>query len=218
VRTRPAAGGGIVVEVAVDRLPGWVNRFAGRNDGLTAIEATTDAVLLRAADGTTAQLAVPFPPMRVGEREPLEALLSHLGGLGAVGIVAVRAGAHSVGVARDRVVLASRTDRAHLQGRTAAGGWSQQRFARRRGNQRRASLDDAARDAADVLLPVVGTLDALVAAGDAAALDAVLADPRLKRLAALPRRTFGDIAEPRRAVIDELAVRLYDVEVTVRDR
>ena len=67
-----------------------------------------------------------------------------------------------------------------------------------------------------MLLPVVGTLDALVAAGDAAALDTVLADPRLKRLAALPRRTFGDIAEPRRAVIDELAVRLYDVEITVR--
>ncbi|MGW0243639.1 Vms1/Ankzf1 family peptidyl-tRNA hydrolase, partial [Micromonospora chalcea] len=31
-----------------------------------------------------------------------------------------------------------------VQGRTAAGGWSQQRFARRRDNQAKAALGDAA--------------------------------------------------------------------------
>ena len=74
----------------------------------------------------------------------MEALLDHLAGLGALGLILVRGGAHSVGVARDGVVLSSSTDRAYLQGRTAAGGWSQQRFARRRGNQRTASYDSAA--------------------------------------------------------------------------
>ena len=130
----------------------------------------------------------------------MEALISHLDGLGAVGLVAVRAGAHSVGVARHRMVLVV-PDRP----RTSAGTHGRRRLVAAAlrpapGNQRRASLDDAARDIAEVLLPVVGTLDALVAAGDAAALDTVLADPRLNRLAALPRRTFGDIAEPRRVV------------------
>ena len=153
-----------------------------------------------------------------GEREPVEALLSHLSGIGAVGIVAVRAGAHSVGIARASAVVSSKTDRAYLQGRTAAGGWSQQRFARRRGNQRAASLDDAAADAARVLLPSVHLLDALVLAGDAGALRTVLSDRRLAPLTALPRRTFGDIPEPRRSVLDDLAERTTVIEVTVRER
>ena len=92
--------------------------------------------------------------MARGDREPLEALLDHLATLGALGIVLVRGGAHSVGVAATGIVLSSSTDRAYLQGRTAAGGWSQQRFARRRGNQRTASLDSAADTVARVLLPV----------------------------------------------------------------
>ena len=41
-KRRTVAGGGVAVEVAPDRLVGWVNRFAGRNDGLAAV--TTDGV------------------------------------------------------------------------------------------------------------------------------------------------------------------------------
>jgi len=154
--------------------------------------------------------------MRAGSREPLEALISHLAGLGAVGIVAVRAGAHSVGVARDRVVLASRTDRAHLQGRTAAGGWSQQRFARRRGNQRAASYESAASTVARMLVPLATSLRGLVLGGDRSGLADVLADSRLSVLSGLPRRVFADIAEPRRTVLDEIAARSLMVEITIR--
>ncbi|MEO5833404.1 MAG: acVLRF1 family peptidyl-tRNA hydrolase [Nakamurella sp.] len=216
-RTRHAAGGGITVEVPLDRLPGWVNRFSGRNDGLRSIAADGAQVVLTAGDGTTATCAVPFPPMAAGEREPLEALISHLAGIGAVGIVAVRAGAHSVGIARHGVVVSSKTDRAYVQGRTAAGGWSQQRYARRRGNQLTASLGDAADAANRVLVPSASVLDALVLAGDASALRTVMADKRLAVLAGLPRRTFGDIPEPRRTILDDLAERMTVVEVTVRD-
>ncbi|AZI58055.1 hypothetical protein EH165_07770 [Nakamurella antarctica] len=216
-RTRSAPGGGTVVEVSADRLPGWVNRFAGRNGGVANITAKEHLVLLTASDGTTAEIAVPFPPMRLADREGVEALLDHLAGLGGVGIIAVRAGAHSIGVAKAGVVVSSKTDRAYLQGRTAAGGWSQQRFARRRGNQLTTSLADAARDAAKVLIPVVAQLDALVVAGDAKALSVVLADTRLQPLLALPRRVFGDIPEPRRTVIDDLAERIFDVEITIRN-
>jgi hypothetical protein len=217
VRSRPAAGGGVVVEVPADRIAGWVNRFSGRNNGLRAVDGGPDGVRLVAADGTTADLAVPFPPMSLGEREPLEALIAHLGGIGAVGIVAVRAGAHSVGIARAGVVVSSKTDRAYVQGRTAAGGWSQQRYARRRGNQLTASLADAADAAARVLVPSAHLLDALVLAGDAAALRTVLADRRLGALAALPRREFRDVPEPRRSLLDDLAERTTVVEITVRE-
>jgi hypothetical protein len=213
---RAAAGGGVVVEVAADRLAGWVNRFGGRNDGLTSVAADGTRLTITGGDGTVAVVDVPFGPMTLGHREPLEALLDHLAGLGRLGIVLVRGGAHSVGVARDGLVLSSSTDRAYLQGRTAAGGWSQQRFARRRGNQRAASFDSAAGTAARILTPIAGSLDGLVLGGDRGALAAVLADPRLAALQKLPARTFPDVAEPRRAVLDAIAARSLSVQITVR--
>ena len=213
---RAAAGGGVLVEVAADRLAGWVNRFGGRNDGLTSVAADGTRLTITGGDGTVAVLEVPFGPMTLGHREPLEALLDHLAGLGGLGIVLVRGGAHSVGVARDGLVLSSSTDRAYLQGRTAAGGWSQQRFARRRGNQRAASFDSAAGTAARILTPIAGSLDGLVLGGDRGALAAVLADPRLAALQKLPARTFPDVAEPRRAVLDAIAARSLSVQITVR--
>ncbi|GGL93845.1 hypothetical protein GCM10011594_12110 [Nakamurella endophytica] len=197
-------------------MVGWVNRFAGRNDGLAGLSATADAVLLTAVDGTTATLAVPFPPMSTHGREPVEALLHHLADLGVLGILLVRAGAHSVGLARAGVVVSSSTERSYVQGRTAAGGWSQQRYQRRRGNQLTAALDDTVAVAARLLVPRAGELAGLVAGGDASAVDRVLADPRLARLRALPRRFFGDVPEPRRAVLDEVAGRALQVLATVR--
>ncbi len=213
---RPAAGGGIVVAVGGDRLTGWVTRFGGRNGGIVELAADDRAVTLRGGNGTVATMTVPFPPMAIGAREPIEALLDHLAGLGLLGLILVRAGAHSIGLARDGVVLESSTHRPYVQGRTAAGGWSQQRYARRRGNQLTFSLQHAAGLVARVVLPVARQLNGLVLAGDASALTTVLDDPRLTPLAGLPRRTFGDIPEPRREVLDAVAVRALNVDITVR--
>ena len=216
-RSRSAAGGGVAVEVPAARLAGWVARFAGRNDGLAAVDSTPEAVTLRAVDGTTAVLAVPYPPLPTPSDEPVTELIGHLGRVRRVGILAVRAGAFSVGVARDGVVVSSRTDRPYVQGRTAAGGWSQQRFARRRANQLSASLEGAASAAARVLLPIAASLDALVVAGDADALRRVLHDSRLKVLAEVPQREFGNIPEPRHSLLADLVERATVVEITVRD-
>lgn len=213
-RRRPAAGGGTLVEVAPERLTGWINRFGARNGGLADLSTDGSAVRIRGGDGTLATLEVPFGPMDGGGAEPVEALLEHLGALGPLGLILVRSGAHSVGVATGGTVDRSSTDRAHLQGRTAAGGWSQQRFARRRGNQRAASLADAADTAARVLLPA-DRLAGLVLGGDRAALAEVLADPRLAPLTGLPSRTFPDVPEPRRAVLDEVAARAMSVPIVV---
>jgi hypothetical protein len=113
-------------------------------------------------------------------------------------------------------VLSSSTDRAYLQGRTAAGGWSQQRFARRRDNQRAASYDSAATTAARILTPIAPSLAGLVLGGDRRGLVDVLADSRLAGLAGLPVRTFPDIPEPRRAVLDDIAARSLSVEIVIR--
>ena len=215
-RPRSAAGGGTVVDVAPDRLPAWINRFVVRNEGLAGITATPTLVTVRGGDGTTAELEVPYAPMRVDDREPVEALLDHVAQIGPLGLVLVRAGAYSIGACRDRVVLTSTTDRRYVQGRTAAGGSSQQRFARRRANQRRESSSAAADAVARVLAPMTATLRGVVLAGDRPALAAVMADPRLAALAALPTRTMPDIPEPRRAVLDDVAARSLDVVITIR--
>jgi len=217
-RPRPAAGGGIEVEISAHRIVGWVNRFAGRNTGVADLVAHPDRLEIVGGDGTTATLEVPFPPMAIGTREPIEALVNHLGTVGLLGLVLVRGGAHSIGTAKDGTVLSSSTDRAYLQGRTAAGGWSQQRYARRRGNQLTASLADAAATIERVLLPHLPRLGGLVLAGDAAALKRVLAEPDLKPLFALPSRIFGDIPEPRRVVLDAVAQRSLVVRIVVRDK
>lgn len=215
-RPRPAAGGGIEVEISAHRVVGWVNRFAGRNTGVEDLQAFPDRLEIRGGDGTLARIEVPFGPMSLGDREPVEALVSHLAGIGLIGLILVRGGAHSVGTAKDGVVLSSSTDRAYLQGRTAAGGWSQQRYARRRGNQLSASLSDAAGTAGRVLLPFAPRFGGLVLAGDASALRKVMAEPGLQPLLTLPSRTFGDISEPRRAVLDAVAERSLVVRIVVR--
>ncbi len=217
-RPRPAAGGGKEVEISAHRVVGWVNRFAGRNNGVADVAGYPDRLELAAGDGTTATIEVPFAPMAIGVREPIEALVDHLAGISLLGLVLVRGGAHSVGTAKDGVVLSSSTDRAYLQGRTAAGGWSQQRYARRRGNQLTASLADSAAAVERSLLPFAGRLGGLVLGGDAAALKRVMAEPALAPLRALPSRMFGDIAEPRRSVLDAVAARSLVVRIVVRTK
>lgn len=213
--SRPAAGGGRLVDVAPGRLTGWVTRFAAGHGGMTEPVADPAGVDLVAADGSEARIAVPYPPMTIGRREPLEAVLDHVAGIGEIGLLLFRAGAHSVGLCRDGLVTASSTDTHYVQGRTAAGGWSQQRYARRRGNQLDAAQDSTIGAAVRVLS--AGMPRALLVGGDQRSLGTILEDPRLHTWAALPRRKFPDIVEPRRVVLDDVARRSLDLTVTVHN-
>lgn len=215
--SRQAAGGGRVVEIGADRLTGWITRFAANHGGLVLAEASVAGVHVISGDGGTARLAAPFPPMRSAPEEPLEALLAHIAGLGDLAAILVRERAYSMGICRGGIVAVSSTDTRYVQSRTAAGGWSQQRYARRRGNQRRDSYRSAADTAHRVFAAHSGQFDGLIVAGDRTGIEAVLADPRLAKLAELPRRTFADIGDPRRAVLDEIAARALTVEITIRD-
>ena len=80
-KPRPAAGGGIEVEISASRVVGWVNRFAGRNSGVADLVGFPDRLEIRSGDGTLAVLEVPFGPMSIGARQPVEALVDHLAGL-----------------------------------------------------------------------------------------------------------------------------------------
>ncbi|MBW4721180.1 acVLRF1 family peptidyl-tRNA hydrolase [Saccharothrix obliqua] len=220
-RIRPVSGGGRAVEVTPERLAGWFARFADRHHGVATTRTTATHVLVTAADGATAEIAAAFDEFAdVGESEGLAIapLLANATASRRLGLLLVRLGGHSLGIALDGEVVTSTTDSRQVHGRNKAGGWSQQRFARRREGQARVALQAAAADAARVLVPRVDELDAVVLGGDKQALDALRSDRRLAPLFAKASRRILDVPEPRRAVLDEAAQRARSVEIIVRDR
>jgi hypothetical protein len=208
------------VEVAPERLAGWFERFVQRHGGAARTEVAPGRVLVRAADGARAAVEVPFgglPRGAAAEHDGLElaALQAHLAVPRRIGLVLVRLGGYSVGVAVDGVVQTSSTGARQVHGRNRKGGSSSGRFARRREGQARVALDAAAGTVARVLLPVAATLDALVLGGDRAALDDLRADRRLAALLARAEPRVLEVPEPRRAVLDQAALRARAVEVVV---
>ncbi|WET82208.1 acVLRF1 family peptidyl-tRNA hydrolase [Amycolatopsis sp. QT-25] len=217
-KERQVAGGGRAVEVAPDRLEGWYARFAVRNDGVRSTELAADTVTVTADNGVVAVASVPFEPLNAEGTVPglaVGPLIGHALLSRRIALLLVRRGGHSVGIARGGVVVQSRTDRHRVQGRSAAGGWSQQRFARRREGQARTALRSAAEDAFDVLVPQLSRVDAVVLGGDRRALETLREDRRLAPLFQRAERRVLDIAEPRRTVLEDAAERAVAVEITL---
>ncbi len=213
VASRPAAGGGRWVDVDPERLPKWVAGFADRH-GVPAVEAAADGLTLTAPDGAIAGLHRPpgAPPAA-----DLDGFVAAAAAPRRLGLLLARKGAVAVGVAAGLDLVSHKVDTHYVQGRTAAGGWSQQRFARRRDNQAKAAAADGAGIVARLLLPGVRDLAALVAGGDRQAVDAILAERALAPVAALRADRLLDVPEPRYAVLVD-AVRLARaVRILVQD-
>ncbi|MBE9373500.1 hypothetical protein IQ251_03460 [Saccharopolyspora sp. HNM0983] len=220
-RVRELSGGGRAVEVEPERLAGWFERFAAAHGGAECTTSTSVRVRVLAADGASAEVDVPFGPLphprgRVAGLD-VDELVRHLSVPRRIGLVLVRRGAHSVGIARDGRVETSSTDRHLVQGRSKAGGWSQQRFARRRAGQSRKALDSAADAVARVLLPERARLDGVLLGGDRSALDALRVDPRLRELLDAAGDRVLDVPEPRKEVLLRAASRARCAEVRVHD-
>ena len=219
-KAREVAGGGRAVEVPPDRLEGWFDRFAGRNDGVWTTILRPHEVVVTGGNGTTATAVVPFGPLEVESTFnglAVEPLITHVLRSRRIGLLLVRLGGHSLGLAKDGRVFVSRTDRHLVHGRSAAGGWSQKRFARRRDGQAHDALRAAADDAFEVLLPRLSEMDALVLGGDRRALDELREDRRLAPLFAIADTRILDVPEPRRTVLDEAAERAIAVEIVLHD-
>ena len=88
-----------------------------------------------------------------------------------------------------------------MHGRSAAGGTSQQRFARRREKQASEALGAAARAAAAVFGPYEGKLDAVVLGGDRRAMAGLRGDPRLRPYFKLAVERFLTVPDPRLTVL-----------------
>ena len=157
----PAAGGGRWVEVPPERLVSWIATFGRRHDGISLV-ADNDgggSLTFTAADGAIAECHPPFPPMRAaggaGGEEAVtegaaEAMVAHAVANRTVGVLLVRLGGYAAGVfsGSPPQLVSSKTGRRPVHGRSAAGGWSQHRFARRRENQATTALRAAADAAA----------------------------------------------------------------------
>jgi hypothetical protein len=199
--SRPAAGGGRWVDVDPERLTRWVDGFAARH-GSVEPAVTGYGISLRADDGVTAEL---YAPPAVTDYRNLSTFVAAAIAPRRLGLLLARKGAAALGIAVGDKLEASKVDTSYVQSRTAAGGWSQHRFARRRENQAKAAAGDAADLAARLLLPEAASLAALVCGGDRRTVDTILADRRLAPLATLRAERHLQVPDPRHAVLVEAA-------------
>jgi hypothetical protein len=201
-------GRGRVIEVDPERLDRWLAGFAERHGPYDATrEDTAGGVVVRAvaADGASV-VAEPFA------HDPL-------------GIILVRRGGYAAGLARAGALAAAKVGSRHVQSRTAAGGWSQQRFARRRGKQADELVEAVVGHAKRILLgddesPRHGAAAVprgLVVGGDRALVREVLDSSALRALRGLPTRGFYDLPDPKRAVLHEALRRGRAYRITLSE-
>jgi hypothetical protein len=184
-----------MVLVPRDRIGRWVENFEVRH-GSTILGLSSGRLTGRAEDGSSFEAEAPFGAL--AEAPTVEALLSVCTPPTDWGVLLVRKGGFAVARLAGEVIVESKVGQRHVQGRTKAGGQSQQRFARRRDNQARAAYEAAADHAARI----VARVPALVVGGDHPAVVAVLEDPRLREAARHVLGPFLTVPDPRRGVLE----------------
>ena len=197
------------VFVPASRLQRWIDGFRERHGGTTRWD---DGILvLEGADGSVARLTAPFPS--TGGHEDF---VSRVSAPPRCAVILVRRGGFAAAILDKGAVEASDTGRRHVQGRTAAGGWSQQRFARRREKQANELADAAAAYVQEVVLPRL-PVDYVVTGGDRALVQQVLSDARLRPLADVARGPHLAVPDPRRDVVASLPEMLTTVRIDLID-
>jgi hypothetical protein len=197
------------VLVPRERVVRWFTNFAVRH-GSPDLAVGSGRLLAFAPDGSLASAALPFGCSYSGPAD-VESFADAITPPPRWGVLLVRKGGFAVAtVAADRIT-GSKVGQRHVQGRTKAGGQSQQRFARRRDNQAREAYQAAADHAARILPGIA----ALICGGDRQAVEQVLTDSRLRSLAALRVEPWLAVPDPRRAVLEQAVVDGSSVAITV---
>ncbi len=175
-------------------------------DGEVRIEAAGELIVVRP----------PFGLPHEGEYETVELgpLFEALAADHVVAALLVRLGGYAAGVFDGERLVASKVGSRFVKGRHKKGGSSAGRFSRRREEQARALIGEAAEVAVGVLEPWRDRVEFVALGGDRSAVDQVLeASPGLAWLAerALPR--FFTVREPRQRELERLPYDLYSAEL-----
>ncbi len=196
-----------MVLVPTARWARWVDNFT-TSHGATDLTTVDGSLRGAAEDGSSFVARLPFDAAYDGAAEAT-ALAAAALPPAEWGVLLVRKGGFAVARLRAREMVEHKIGQRHVQGRTKAGGQSQQRFARRRDNQARQAYEAAADHAARIL----GDVRLVVTGGDHAAVDAVLDDTRLARVQ--PVGPWLAVPDPRRAVLDAAIADAQSVQVEV---
>ena len=199
-----------LVLVPADRVARWIENFTARH-GPTELTVAGGALSGTAEDGSSFAARLPFDEEYAGQPDAA-AFRAAIGAPEDWGVLLVRKGGFAVARLSGTTTTGSKVGQRHVQGRTKAGGQSQQRFARRRDNQARQAYEAAAEHAARILADLTGPL---VTGGDHGAVDEVLADPRLGRV----RRTTDWLAvpDPRRGVLEQAVADAQTARIVVEN-
>lgn len=207
------------ISVPLRRLPRWLDGFAERHGTWTdAADEVRGTWILRAADGSTATVHAPewLPMMRApGGGRPLDDVTALAGLRPTFGALLIRRAGYAVARFDGDRLVESKVGSRHIHGRTAAGGWSQQRYARRRENQA-AEIVGATADWADRILgsSAARAPSFLVTGGDRPLLTAVRAELG-DAAAGVPVGMHLGIGTPDATVVAGLPDRVLAVSIEV---
>lgn len=201
------------VLVPPSRVDRWVTNFVGRH-GETSLDVREGCLTGLAADGSTFVAHPPWARTYTGVPEPAAFAQACTPPPDHWGVLLVRKGGFAVARLTGERSVESKVGQRHVQGRTKAGGQSQQRFSRRRDNQARAAFEAAAGHAHRIL---TGPLSALVCGGDRTAVEQVLEDARLRKLIRIRVEPWLAVPDPRRGVLEQAVVDGSSVVMTVTD-
>ena len=197
------------VLVPSERFERWVLNFNGRH-GTTGLTVAGDALRGAASDGSTFSARLPFDTPYVGLPDPA-AFALEAAPPDRWGVLLVRKGGFAVARLEGLTTVESKVGQRHVQGRTKAGGQSQQRFARRRDNQARQAFEAAADHAARIL----GSRGVLVTGGDHTAVAEVLADSRLAGQRVV--EPWLPVPDPRRGILEQAVRDACCLRITVHN-
>src|SRR5215207_748708 len=172
-RARPAAG----ARRAAGRGGGVTTRAVGRGGLVRRLEAIAGApgravyaggVATIEHGGERWRVRPPFglPHEGAYDRVEVAPLVAALREDRLVAVLLVRLGGYAAGVLEGERLVASKVGRRLVHGRHRAGGWSQQRFSRRREGEARGLHEEAAREAVRVLEPWLGRVECSILGGD----------------------------------------------------
>jgi Actinobacteria/chloroflexi VLRF1 release factor len=245
--SEPVASAPRWIDVAPERFPGWIASFGERHGvvsvapGEPAVFAAADGAVARchapfppvaglggtpAPDQADPDQADPdqadpdqADPDQADPDQAARLIAAHAAAGRTVGVLLVRLGGYAAGVfagAPPRLA-ASKVGSRLVHGRSAAGGQSQQRFARRREKQAAEALAAAADTAAAVFGRYGRPLDALVLGGDRRAVAGLRDDPRLRGYFGVAVQRFLTVPDPRLAVLRETPRQFRAVRVQLTE-